>query len=435
MARNATRAADALLDDFFALYPDEAARQLETLSIDEIVDLVHKVSFPRALAVFENLTPDIAVFVLDQMDDMAAVGILSAMDPVRSAPLLTRLEDDVRERYLSHLEPKTGRELRTLISYPPDTAGSLMDPRVTSFRPETTVARALDRIRALRQRRIHDVFLIDEEERLVGAVSLQDLAVAPPDDTLAQLSRGTPVRVQATAGREEIAELLEGRRLSSLPVIDFHEHLLGVIRYHELMAAAQEEASTDLLTLVGASPDERALSSPAFAVKKRLPWLEINLATAFLAAAVVGLFENTIARFTTLAVLLPVVAGQAGNTGAQALAVTIRGLALREIRIRQWLRVLVKEVSVGFLNGVAVALTTSVCVYLWSHSQGLAMVIGISMIVSMVAAGIAGAGIPILLTAVGQDPAQSSSIVLTTITDVCGFASFLGIATLLASWL
>jgi magnesium transporter len=196
---------------------------------------------------------------------------------------------------------------------------------------------------------------------------------------------------------------------------------------------AEEEASADMQTMVGASADERALSPVGFAVRKRLPWLEINLVTAFLAAAVVGLFEETIAGNTFLAVLLPVVAGQSGNTGAQALAVTMRGLALREVRLRHWARVLVKEGGVALLNGIGVAVTTSIAVYVWSDSQGLAAVIGLSMVISMVCAGLAGAAVPMGLVAVRQDPAQSSSIILTTITDVVGFFSFLGIATLLAA--
>jgi magnesium transporter len=174
-------------------------------------------------------------------------------------------------------------------------------------------------------------------------------------------------------------------------------------------------------------------SPVSFAVRKRLPWLQVNLVTAFLAAAVVGLFEDTIARVTALAVLLPVVAGQSGNTGAQALAVTMRGLALREIRPRLWRRITFKEGSVAAVNGVAVALTTSASVLVWSQSPGLALVIGIAMIISMIAAGLAGAIIPIVLTVSGQDPAQASSIVLTTVTDVVGFLSFLGLASLFAT--
>lgn len=173
----------------------------------------------------------------------------------------------------------------------------------------------------------------------------------------------------------------------------------------------------------------------AVLVVKRLPWLQINLLTAFLAASVVGLFEGTIARFTALAVLLPVVAGQSGNAGAQALAVTIRGLVLREITLRHWSRVVAKEAIVGLLNGLAVAATTALGVYVWSRSFGLVLVCAVAMVISMIAAGLAGALTPILLRRFGQDPATSSSIILTTVTDVVGFFSFLGIATLLAGML
>jgi magnesium transporter len=223
--------------------------------------------------------------------------------------------------------------------------------------------------------------------------------------------------------------------LTTLAVVNLDNRLLGVIRHETLLAAAQAEATLDIQTMVGVSRQERALSRVSFAVRKRLPWLNINLATAFLAAGVVGAFEDTIARFTALAVLLPVVAGQSGNTGSQALAVTMRGLALREIRSRQWLRVASKEVSVALLNGITIALVTAAAVYFWSGSGGLSLVIGISMVLSMVAAGFAGAVIPMILTALGQDPAQSSSIILTTVTDVSGFFSFLGIARLLSGML
>lgn len=193
--------------------------------------------------------------------------------------------------------------------------------------------------------------------------------------------------------------------------------------------------SSDVLAMVGASREERALSGPLFAVKKRMPWLQINLITAFMAASVVGLFESTIASFTALAVLLPVVAGQSGNAGAQALAVTMRGLALREITVRHWLKVMFKEMRVGLMNGIAIAITCGLGVFLWSQSVGLVLIICSSMILAMVAAGFAGAVVPIMLVKFGQDPAQASSIILTTVTDIVGFFAFLGIATLLSGML
>jgi magnesium transporter len=218
-------------------------------------------------------------------------------------------------------------------------------------------------------------------------------------------------------------------------VVDLDERLLGVIHQSAVIQAAQEEAATDMQAMVGVSRDERALSPPLVAMRKRLPWLNINLLTAFLAASVVGLFEDTIARFTALAVLLPVVAGQSGNTGAQALAVIMRGLALREIRVRNWQRVLLKEVLAGALNGIAIAVVTGLGVLVWSRSTGLALVISAAMIISMALAGLAGAAIPLILTRAGQDPAQSASIILTTVTDVVGFLSFLGLATLFSGML
>ena len=237
------------------------------------------------------------------------------------------------------------------------------------------------------------------------------------------------------APREEVVEMLTKTNTTLLPVLDLDGQLLGVIRQEALIQAVQEEATAGVQTMVGVSKDERALSSPLFAVRKRLPWLNINLLTAFLAAAVVGLFESTIAQFTALAVLLPVVAGQSGNTGAQALAVTMRGLALREIRLSNGRRVLLKEASVGALNGLAVAAVTALGVFVWSRSLGLTFVIGLAMVLSMVIAGIAGAAIPLVLSAVGQDPAQSGSIILTTVTDIAGFLSFLGLATVFSALL
>lgn len=226
---------------------------------------------------------------------------------------------------------------------------------------------------------------------------------------------------------------MEERKLINLPVVDINNHLLGVIRNDVLVDATKLDITQDVQALFGAGREERALSKVSLAVRKRLPWLQINLGTAFLAASVVAIFEDTISRITVLAVFLPVVAGQSGNTGSQALAVTMRGLALREIGISQWFVVARKELLVSAINGVAVALTTSIIVFFWASSFGLSIVIGISMILSMAIAGLSGALIPMILQSLGQDPASSSSIILTTITDIVGFLSFLGLATALAS--
>jgi magnesium transporter len=273
------------------------------------------------------------------------------------------------------------------------------------------------------------------DEKYLGLVPLQELVGAVPGTELGQLVHRDAPTAHAMTGREEVVTLLNDHRLATLPVVDLDGRLLGVIRHDALVRAAQQAAGADLGKMVGAGAEERALSPASFAIKSRLPWLLINLLTAFAAASVVGVFDETIARFTALAVLLPVVAGQSGNTGAQALAVTSRGLALREIRTSQWFRVLRKEVLAATINGVAVAAATCIGVWVWSGSLGLCAVIGISMVLSMIMAAIAGAVVPILLTILGRDPATASSIILTTVTDIAGFFSFLGLATAMSRYL
>jgi magnesium transporter len=332
------------------------------------------------------------------------------------------------------LPESQARAVSQALEYPSGTAGALMDAGVIKFALSTSVDGALEGLRRMKNRRVTDVMVCDDDERLLGVVSLQDLLSAPRESTLQNLLRDAPA-VHPMTSRDEVVELIERHRLASLPVVDFDHRLLGIIRYDGLVKAAQQEAAGDLSKMVGAGAEERALSSPVLTVKSRLPWLMINLLTAFAAAAVVGVFDATIAQFTALAVLLPVVAGQSGNTGAQALAVTSRGLALREIRAPHWWRVMRKEIIAALANGVAVALVTAAGVLVWSGNLGLCAVIGISMVVSMVLAAISGAVIPILLTVLGRDPATASSIVLTTVTDIAGFFSFLGLATLLKDWL
>jgi magnesium transporter len=434
MRNEATTGFATLARTYLREFPNEASRRLDELSVNEIARLLRAEPVRFAVPLLERLEPHKAADVLAALPADPARDVLAAMEPTHSVTILGWMEDAPRAALLDRLDAGLARELRRMADYPPETAGRLMDPRAIGFRPGTTVHQALTRLRAVRQRRVADVFLTDDERRLTGLVPLQTLALAPPGALLETLAQPA-IAVLDIDPHDEVVERFTGGRLTSMPVLDFEGRLLGVIRHDTLAATAQETAAADMQAMVGASRQERALSPVAFAVKKRLPWLEINLATAFLAASVVGLFEGTIARFTALAVLLPVVAGQSGNTGAQALAVTMRGLAMREIRIGQWPRLLRKEASVALLNGIAVSLTTAAGVFLWSRSPGLSLVIGISMVVSMIAAGIAGVLIPTVLTTIGQDPAQSSSIILTTVTDVVGFASFLGIATLLAALL
>lgn len=310
-----------------------------------------------------------------------------------------------------------------------------MNTDVTTYRQLAKAGETLAKLREGGMKTARSLFLVDDEQRLTGKVQLEDLALASAERTLGDLAQPIGSAVWPIDSIGEVSRVFEEDDVLDLPVLDLDGVLLGAVMHDSLARTVQKDATANLQTMVGASKEERALSSPFFTVRKRMPWLQVNLVTAFMAAAVVGIFENTIAQVTALAVLLPVVAGQSGNTGAQALAVTMRGLALREITIRQWAKVLRKEVTAGFLNGVGIAITCGIGVYLWSQSIGLVAVIMSSMVLAMVAAGFAGALIPVILTRLGQDPATSSSIILTTVTDIAGFFAFLGIATLMMQFL
>ncbi len=421
--------ASALIREF----PGDAAEEIERASAAEAAELLS--ANPRAVAVevLRRVTPEHAARILAALPRRVLRGVCSDLAPPRTAAMLAQLGDEPRERIMAALDPGLARELSALASYPRDTAGALMDPRATSLPRSATARDVVRRLKTYRHRRVDDVFVVGEDGQLMGAVALQDVVLAEPDALLIDLAGVAPAFVRAVASRDEVLEVFDQHRVRSLPVVDYEGRLVGVLRQRELMRASREQAAVDAMTMVGASEDERALSSPLFAIRKRQLWLQVNLVTAFLAASVVGLFEQTIAQVTALAVLLPVVAGQSGNTGAQALAVTMRGLSLREVRSRQWLAVVTKEALAGAGNGVAIALTTAAAVFIWSRSTGLSLVILLSMMISMTMAGLAGAAIPMLLSAMRQDPAQSSSIILTTVTDIVGFFSFLGIATLLSN--
>lgn len=435
MTGGAATALDVLSRRFLLDFPGEAAQALEPLPAADAAELLARQPLHAVLAVWPYLSGDAAEQIFHAMSDRPARGLLTELEPAQAAALLGRLDNGARAARLALLHDNTRKELELLLTYPADAAGHLMDPRVSGFRHGMTVGEAEARLRMQKARRVNELYVVDDEQRLEARVPLQDLAIADPKQALAAIARPLLAVVSPVSTRDEVVELLEQHKLASLPVVDHDRRLIGVIHHEGLVAALAQEASLDIQMMVGASRDERALSGAWFAVRKRLGWLHINLLTAFLAAAVVGLFEGTIAKFTALAVLLPIVAGQSGNAGAQALAVTMRGLALREISTRHWLRVTWKELRAGFVNGVAVAVTTGLAVWAWNGSPGLAFVIGSAMVIAMVAAGLAGATIPILLARFGEDPAQASSIILTTVTDVVGFLSFLGIATLLSTLL
>ncbi len=435
MSDELKRAIEILDRRFLLDYPRLAALEIEKLPRSEAVRILSPHKSQTLVPVISFIAPDVAMHFLDALPAETVSGLLSEMSPNDAGRVLGMCDPQRREILLSELSPAIAAEISTMMEFPTDSAGQLMETRILHFRDTATVGETLDRLRKSKVQSSRSIFVVDRDDKLSGRVTLQDLALALPDQMLRDLAIPVSAVVSPVASRDEVVEILEKYKLVDLAVVDVEGRLLGIIYHGTLIQAIQEDASVDIQTMVGASREEKALSPVFFAVRKRLPWLQINLLTAFMAASVVGIFEDTIARFTALAVLLPVVAGQSGNAGAQALAVTMRGLALREIGLRHWARVTVKEVKAGFLNGLAVALTCGIGVFVWSGSIGLVLVIATSMVLAMIAAGFAGAIVPIGLTKAGQDPAQSSSIILTTVTDIAGFFSFLGIATILAGLL
>ena len=421
---------EALSADFIRRHPTEAAHLLEEVDLKASAALLAAQPPQIGAGLIERTHQDRAVEILQELGPAGAVEVARQMDLQLLAGLLARMEPDARSAHLQALGDSTAAELRDLMSYPEGSAGALMDPRAVVFREDETADEVLRALRRPGSRLDEDVQVTDKEGRLVGRLALISLISADPAAPVGALAK-PPIAVVSSANLDEILEIgLDSN--SGISVLDIDGKLLGVIRRNRLTSAAEQEASTDLQAMMGVSREERALSTASFAIRKRLPWLFINLVTAFVAASVVGIFESTIAQVTALAVLLPVVAGQSGNSGSQALAVAMRGLALREVRVSQWRRLGSKELLVGIVNGAAIAAVTTLGVVIWSGSMGLGLVIGAAMIISMAMAGLAGAGIPLVLKALGQDPAQSSAIFLTTVTDIVGFTSFLGLATIFA---
>ncbi len=420
--------------DYLEKNPAQAAEFLESLSVDKLTEELSGISAISLLSVLDRLTSSRAGLVFMRLEHKQQVDVLTNASPRLAIILIAGIEEKLKSKLFESLDQRSRDDLDRFLSFPENTAGRLMDPAV-DVRVDMNLAQVTERIRQARVNRARSVYVVDELNHLVGRVDMQDLALADPGWVISDFLHKTSAALTAMAPRAEIVDFLDQTRLDSVPIVDSENRLLGVVRYQKIFEAIESVANEDMQKMVGGSADERSLSGPGFAIKRRLPWLHINLLTAFMAASVVGLFEDLISQFTALAVLLPVVAGQSGNAGSQALAVTIRGIALKEIGTRDWRIVLRKESIVGLFNGIALAGSCGIGVYLWSSSLGLALVIAVAMVLSMIAAGISGALVPIILTRVGQDPATASSIILTTVTDIAGFFAFLGTATILSSML
>jgi len=411
-------------------HPEKAAQYLERLPAENLKQELNGISTKSLLKILDRVTTSQASNIFSLLPSHQQQEIIETASVRVTVVLISRLTDESRQQLLGSLEETKREELLSLLEFPENTAGRLMDPPV-DVRCDMNIDQVTRRIGIAGVNRARSIYVVDDNNKLIGRVDMQDLALAKPGWIVSDFLNETSEALSPMAPKSEIVEYLNRTRLDSVPIVDANQRLIGVVRYQRLFEAIESVANADLQKMVGVSADERSLSNVLFAVKRRLPWLHINLLTAFTAASVVGLFSDLIAQFTALAILLPVVAGNSGNAGSQALAVTIRGIALKEISTRDWRRVLKKEGLIGLINGCALAVSCSAGVYLWSQSIGLAIVIAVAMVLALLAAGVAGALVPIVLTRLGKDPATASSIILTTVTDVTGFFVFLGTATLM----
>lgn len=417
-------------------HPDELARIVEGLPREEAQQIVETMKSEEIASIINYMNPHNAADILEVIPQDKITASLENLSVKTIFLVFRQLDEEARERLNSSLAPTVLKQIRELSSYPSNSVGPLMDPQVTTLRKEQPVREVIRQIRKIYKAEpgaLYYLYVTDQEHHLVGVVNIRDLLLADPGTIVEKIMNTELLTLRPEQDQEEVASLVEKYNYVAIPVVDAEHHLLGVVQHDDIIPVMEAEASDDIQKMFGAGSDERVFSSVRYSINKRLPWLWVNLGTAFIAAAVVSLFESTIARITVLAVMLPIVAGQSGNAGAQSLAVVIRGLALREIGQRMAWRVILKEWFIGLLNGIVIAITTGLIVFLWTKNVALAGVIALAMLIGLFVAGLAGAAIPLGLNALGRDPAQSSSILLTTITDVVGFLSFLGLAHLFSN--
>lgn len=426
-----------LLRTFFERDVLAATRSLESLGPEAALGVLRELPVDLAGQALSHLAPPFAARLMLGLPQDRLPEVLERMAPEQIAAVLITVPEDARPRIVEGLPARRKALVRELLTYPVDSAGRMMSTDFLAFHVDMTVNDTIEKLRALSREGAPPsyAYILDDDERLVGVINMRDLVLAPGDTRLKNFTRPDVFTLGPFLSRSEVLEALRKRRFFAAPVVDSNQRMLGLIRASQLVGEAQDKVGEDLMRMFGAGGDERPFSPVGYSLKKRLPWLHVNLVTAFMAAAVVALFEDLIARTTVLAVFLPVVAGQGGNAGAQSLAVVMRGLVMREIPQNMAFRLVSKEMLLGTLSGLVTGLVTAVVAGLWSGRWMFGVVIALAMVINLMAAGFAGAGIPLAMKRMGLDPAQSSNIILTTVTDVVGFFAFLGIAMLLESHL
>lgn len=413
--------------------PAVMADQLERLAVEEARDAFGRLTDDQCAAVVAELETADAANLLQALADDRVVACLQLVPRSLAADLVERLPVERQAQVLSGLTPEKAASIVALLRYLPDSAGGIMDNRFIAVRTAQTVEECLAHLRANPARRADDVtyiYVIDEAERLVGVVSLRDLLFASMERYAGEIMNREVRFLRVTDDQEEIARRIQHTKFIGLPVVDEQERLVGVVSMRDVLRVAQTEATEDMQLMVGLSGEERIWTPWRQSVARRLPWLGVNLGTALGAATVVTFFEGTIARWTALVAFLPLICAVSGNAGNQALTVIIRSLALGEVATGDARRALRKELFIGIINGLALALVIGLLAFAWKQSVLLGVVAGTAMLLNQMLGALAGVAIPFGLKACKVDPALASSIFVTALTDTTGFLVFLGLAAL-----
>ena len=427
--------------------PHDAADILEALDEEGAVDLLQDLPPDHAGEVLDEMHPEAAADLLEELSPSEAAAMLETMEPDQAADVIGALEPVDRTAAIAALGAEAGAEIEALLIHAADSAGGMMTTDVAALPVDMSAGDAIDSLRTLHGElgsNLLYVYAVDAENRLVGVVSFRDLVFARPETTIRDVIEPTLVSVKPDTDREQVSELIHRYRLIAIPVVESDGTLVGMVKFSEAIEAIQAEVGEDIAVMVGAGEEETVFTPVGRSVSRRLPWILFNLVIGLFIAGVIAQFESTLARYAVLAAYMPIVALLAGNSGAQSLAVIIRSMAVGGLPHGRAMRAIRREVAVGLIDGTIIALVAAILaaatVGFYSNQAGAAIapteigvIIFIAVWVAFLVAGLVGAGIPVLLSSLGQDPALASNIFLTLITDIVGFAGFLLTASLLLS--
>ena len=420
-------------DETEFVHPADLADHLENLSLEKQVCALRHMPTEDAAEALAELEGSVAVDVLENLDADVAAQIIAEMEPDDAADVLDELDEEHRDVLLGKLTREDSEELRNLLNFDPDSAAGVMNTELILLEENMTADEAITHIRSEMEDKEspYYAYVVDRNDKLVGVLSLRDLMLARPGTIVGDAVAGqSVVSVPYDMDKGEVANLLSHYNYLAMPVVDYEGHIMGVVTYDDIMDIMHEEASADMLGMVGADPEESVDTPWKESVRKRLPWLVVNMVNSALSASVVYMFEGSIAQMAALAVLMPMVANQAGNTGQQALAVMIRQLATDRFEPKKaWMAVL-REAKIGLVTGLFMSILALCGAWGFTGNPLVGMVLAGALLCDMMLGAVAGGSIPLIFRALGRDPAQASSIFLTTITDGAGFFIFLGLATM-----